>query len=216
MNLNRRLVLQSASGFAVAALPILATAQAKEPEADFAYKVLSPVQPTDAPPGKVEVIEFFWYGCPHCYAFEPVLAPWVDKLPAHISFKRVPAVFNDNWFVHAKLFYTLEAMGALGKLHKKVFDDIHGDKKSLNTEAEIVDWAAANGLDKKKFSDTLRSFGVQGKASRARQIANAYKIDGVPAMAVAGKYTTANTMPAVNSHQGVLPIVDFLVAKERK
>jgi protein dithiol oxidoreductase (disulfide-forming) len=195
------------------ALPGVALAQGKAPEKDFDYRVLNNPQRTDAP-GKVEVIEFFWYGCPHCFAFEPHLEPWVKKVPAHVSFKRVPAIFNDNWHLHAKLFYTLEGMKELDRLHGKVFTTIHVDKKGLSTDIEIAEWAAANGIDRKKFTEMFKSFGVQGKADRARQLTDGYRIDGVPAMAVNGKFVTANTM--VGSHAAVLPVVDFLVEQERK
>ena len=220
MNSNRRLVVQTAGLVAGATslglAPCALAQQSKEPEVDFAYRVVTPAQPTDAPKGKVEVIEFFWYGCPHCYAFEPTLTPWLDKLPAHISFKRVPAVFSDAWFVHAKLFYALEALGVLPKLHKVVFDTIHKDAQPLSTEEAMIEFVGKHGVDKKKFAEAFRSFGVQGKASRARQIANNFKIDGVPSMGIAGKYVTAPTLPSVGSHEGVLPVVEFLVNKERK
>lgn len=190
-----------------------AYAQAKAPDPGIDYKEVTPPQPTDSP-GKIEVIEFMWYGCPHCYAFEPSLTAWLQRLPADVAFRRVPAQFSAVWVQHAKLFYALDALGEEKRLHKKAFDSIHKDNMRLDQQDEMIDWAGKNGVDKAKFADALKSFGVAGKLRRAQQMVTAYQIDGVPAMAINGKYLTAPSMVA--SQERCLQVVDYLIDLERK
>jgi thiol:disulfide interchange protein DsbA len=178
------------------------------------YGELSPPQPVEAKPGKIEVIEFFWYGCPHCYNLEPYIEAWLKKLPPDVEFRRVPAVFNQRWGHDAAIFYTLEAMGLVEKLHRPLFDAIHRDNLRTDNEAAMTEWLQKRGVDPKKFMDTMKSFGVQSKTRRATQQTVAYKIDGTPAMAVQGRYTVSAEQG--RSQQGMLQAVDSLVDMARK
>jgi protein dithiol oxidoreductase (disulfide-forming) len=189
------------------ALPLAASAQ------QIQYGELNPPQPVENA-SKIEVIEFFWYGCPHCYSLEPYIETWLKKLPADVEFRRVPAVFNSRWGHDAAIFYTLEAMGVLEKLHRPLFDAIHKSSLRTDNEAAFSEWLQKNGVDPKKFMDTMKSFGVQSKLRRATQQTVAYKIDGTPAMAVAGRYTVSAEQG--RTQQGMLQAVDGLVTLARK
>jgi protein dithiol oxidoreductase (disulfide-forming) len=189
------------------ALPLAASAQ------QIQYGELNPPQPVENA-SKIEVIEFFWYGCPHCYSLEPYIETWLKKLPPDVEFRRVPAVFNSRWGHDAAIFYTLEAMGVLEKLHRPLFDAIHKSSLRTDNEAAFGEWLQKNGVDPKKFTDTMKSFGVQSKLRRATQQTVAYKIDGTPAMAVAGRYTVSAEQG--RTQQGMLQAVDGLVALARK
>ena len=192
---------------ALAGLPFAAGAQ------QIQYGELNPPQAVETQ-GKIEVIEFFWYGCPHCYSLEPYIETWLKKLPPDVQFRRVPAVFNSRWAHDAAIFYTLEAMGVLDKLHRPLFDAIHKSNLRTDNEAALSEWLQKNGVDPKKFTETMKSFGVQSKLRRATQQTVAYKIDGTPAMAVAGRYTVSAEQG--RTQQGMLQAVDGLVAMARK
>ncbi|WP_374568671.1 thiol:disulfide interchange protein DsbA/DsbL [Ideonella sp.] len=189
-----------------------AHAQGGPIEGTHYLRLAQPVPMTST--GKVEVVEFFWYGCPHCYALEPFVEAWQAKLPADVNFRRVPVGFAPQHEFHQKVFYTLEAMGQLGNLHRKFFDSIHKDHKRMATEAELVAFATANGLDGTKFADTMKSFTVIGKVRQAKQLSDAYHVDGVPMVGVQGRYTTSATMAA--GAERTFAVVDFLVDKARK
>ena len=193
---------------AVLALPLGAAAQQQ-----FSYTELNPPQPVESQ-GKIEVVEFFWYGCIHCYNLEPALETWLKKLPPDVEFRRVPAVFNERWAHDAAIFYTLEALGLLDKLHKPLFDAIHKDRLRTDNPAALTEWLEKHKVDPKKFNDTLRSFGVQSKTRRATQVTVAYKIDGTPAMAVNGRYTVSADQG--KTQQGMLAAVNSLVEMARK
>ena len=165
-------------------------AQAAKPQAGVDYLSLDKAVPAENAGGKVEVIEFFGYWCPHCNAFEPELEAWLKKLPANINFKRVPVAFQEAAVPLQKLYYTLETMGKVNEMQRKVFTAIHADKQNLNTQEGIVAWAVKQGLDQQKFVETFNSFAVNTKVSRAKQISNEYKIQGVPSLGVAGKFYT--------------------------
>ena len=192
---------------ALVSLPLAAGAQ------QIQYGELNPPQPTESK-GKIEVIEFFWYGCPHCYSLEPYIETWLKKLPPDVEFRRVPAVFNTRWAHDATIFYTLEALGVLDKLHRPLFDAIHKSSLRTDNEAALSEWLQKNGVEPKKFVDAMKSFGVQSKLRRATQQTVAYKIDGTPAMAVAGRYTVSAEQG--RTQQGMLQVVDGLVAMARK
>ena len=190
------------------ALPLAAAAQQQ-----FGYSEVNPPQPVDAK-GKIEVVEFFWYGCPHCYNLEPHIEAWLKKLPPDVEFRRIPAVFNQRWAHDAAIYYTLESMGLLDKLHRPLFDAIHKDRLQTDNQAALSEWLQKHGVDPKKFIDTMKSFGVQSKTRRATQQTVAYKIDGTPAMAVQGRYTVSADQG--KSQQGMLQAVDQVVAMVRK
>jgi len=188
--------------------------QAQQPKAGVEYRVLSTPQPTDNP-AKVEVIEFFWYGCPHCYRFEPVLEPWVKKLPKDVYFRRVPAMFNEEYARGARAYYALDAIGEEERLHSALFDAVHtGDRLRLSDEAALTAWLGKHGVDTKKFAAAYHSFSVEGKLKRAVQLQQAYKIDGVPTMAVNGKYVVITE--SIRSFEHLLSITDYLIAQARK
>ena len=202
---------------AALAVPMLglstAQAQAKKPEAGTDYRVLDKPAAVEAPAGKVEVVEFFWYSCPHCNMFEPTLDAWIKRLPKDVAVRRVPVAFRDDFVPQQRLFYALEAMGLVEKLHAKVFAAIHVEKQTLAKPEPIADWMAKQGVDKAKFLEQFNSFSVSTKASRATQLQNAYKVEGVPALGTAGRYYTDGTL--AKSMERGLQITDFLVAEIR-
>ncbi|HWP19251.1 MAG TPA: thiol:disulfide interchange protein DsbA/DsbL [Burkholderiaceae bacterium] len=200
-----------AAGSAVALVAPAARAQA--PQAGTDYVVLKQPQSTSAP-GKIEVIEFFWYGCPHCNRFEPLLEPWVKKLPADVSFRRVPVAFREEFVVHQRIYYALEALGQLDAMHRKVFHAIHVERNPLNKAEAVADFMAKNGLDRTKFLEAFNSFGVQAKVRQASQLAEGYKIDGVPALAVGGRYWTSGAL--TGSLERSLLVADHLIGLARK
>jgi len=214
--MNRReFALQALGATTLAAgLPGLALAQGGPVEGTH-YIKLSQAAPTSAPAGKVEVVEFFWYGCPHCFHFDPALEAWAGKLPADVAFRRVPVAFRENPFgIHQKLYFAVEAMGLLPTLHTKIFNAIHEQGLKLDKPELISDFVAKNGVDAAKFMGVFDSFGVQTKCRQARSLAEAYKIDGVPTMGIAGQYYTSVSLNG--SPEKTLAVVDALVAKQRK
>jgi thiol:disulfide interchange protein DsbA len=176
---------------------------------DKDYREIKPAQSTEPGP-KVEVIEFFWYGCPHCFDLEPTLKKWLEHKPADVTFRRVPAIFRQSWVPGAQTFYTLESMGELDRMHSKVFDAIHVERQPFNDMAAITAWMGKNGVDAKKFEDTAKSFAVSGKVQRAQQMSAAYQLTGVPALVVDGKYIALG-----NSFDGMLAILDQLIDRAR-
>ena len=195
-------------------LPGMVFAQAKKPEDGNEYLTLGRPVNTEAPQGKVEVIEFFWYSCPHCNAFEPRLEAWIKKLPGDVVIKRVPVAFRDDFVPQQRLFYTLEAMGKLEELHGKVFQTIHANREPINKEESIVEWAGKQGLDKAKFKELYNSFSVSSKARRATQLQDAFKVQGVPALGIAGRYYTDATL--AGNMDRALQVTDYLIAEARK
>ena len=195
-------------------LPGSVLAQVRKPDDGADYLTLDKRVPGEAPAGKIEVIEFFWYNCPHCNAFEPKLVSWIKKLPADVSIRRVPVAFRDDFVPQQRLYYTLEAMGKLDELHGKVFTSIHADKQMIDKEGPILAWAEKNGLDKTKFAELYNSFSVQTKARRATQLQDAYKVQGVPAIGIAGRYYTDGTLAGTMDR--ALQVTDYLVAEVRK
>lgn len=164
-------------------------------------------------PGKIEVVELFWYGCPHCYAFEPTINPWVEKLPSDVNFKRIPAMFGGPWDAHGQLFLTLEAMGVEHKVHNAVFDAIQKQGKRLTKPDEMADFVATQGVDKDKFLATFNSFAIQGQIKQAKELAQKYGVQGVPTMIVNGKYRF--DLGSTGGPEATLNVADQLIAKER-
>ena len=171
-------------------------------------------QPLPVPPGKIEVIEFFWYGCPHCNAFEPSLDAWQKKLPADVAFRRVPVAFRKQPFeAHQKIFYALDEMGLIPSMHRKVFYAIHVERQRLDQPDDIAAFVKRNGIDPVKFMAQYNSFSVQTKARQAAKLSADYKIDGVPAMGIQGKYFTSGAL--AGSNEGMLAVADHLIGKVR-
>ncbi|GAB4405566.1 MAG: thiol:disulfide interchange protein DsbA [Rhodoferax sp.] len=195
---------------ATAALPVFAQ-PAATPQAGRDYVRLQTPAPVSAPAGTVEVIEFFWYGCPHCNAFEPTLSAWVKRLPKTVAFRRVPVAFQSSFEPQQHLYYTLEAMGLVDKLHARVFAAIHTEKQKLTTPEAITDWVAKQGVDANQFNTYFKSFGVTNQALRARQLTAAYQVEGVPALGVAGLYYTDGSM--AKSMDRALAVTEYLMAR---
>lgn len=180
------------------------------------YETLSVPQPTQNP-DKVEVIEFFWYGCPHCYAFEPLLTNWKKTLPANVEFIHKPAFFNELYKKHAKVYYTAEALGVVDKVHADLFDAIqqglkNGNKDIMTTEDELVKFFAAHGVTAADFRNAYNSFLVDSKMRLGQEEGPRYGINGVPAMVVNGKYLVTGS--TADSHEKMLAVIDQLIKQE--
>ncbi len=169
-------------------------------------------QPTVTSGDKIEVLEFFWYGCPHCYSFEPFISKWVASKPANVEFVRVPAVFRPEWKVQGRTYFALEQMGKLEQVHGKIFEEIHKNRKHLNTLDDMTSFLVKNGIDKKAFTDAYNSFAVDGSLRKAISRQSTYNITGVPTLIINGKYMTTGSM--AGTYEKMLEVVDFLVAQE--
>lgn len=178
------------------------------------YAELKPPQTTDAP-GKIEVVEFFWYRCPHCYALEPDLDAWQKRLSRDVQFRRVPGILNEDWAIDARIFYTLEALGETGRLHRPLFDAIHqqgGVRLRGDTFAKwAADWLVKQGVDRAKYDAAFHSFTVESRLRRALQMSQAYRLDGVPTLAVQGRYVVMS-----GQRKAMLDTTDYLVGEARK
>ena len=177
------------------------------------YDLINPPQMPSSP-GKIEVIEFFSYACPHCAHLEPVLNPWLKKLPADVAFRRIPLAGGPQWQATAKLFYALDVLGGEAKLHGDIFEAIHTTHSMIGTdESSIATWAAKNGIDPAKFAAAYGSFSVQSKVLQAQQTMAAHGVTGVPAMVIDGRYRIRNE--AISSYDDLLMLTDALIAKVR-
>jgi thiol:disulfide interchange protein DsbA len=199
---------------AAVALPALVRAQGRMPQEGRDYHTLDKPVPVEAPAGKVEVVDFFWYSCPHCAAFEPLLEAWSSKLPPDVVLRRVPAAFRDDMVPQQRLFYALEAMGKVDELQAKVFDAIHKERLDLTRVGPMAQWVAKQGIDPQKFTEIYNSFAISAKARRAVEIQDAYQIEGVPALGVAGRWLTDPTLTGGNGP--FLRVADFLIARARQ
>jgi thiol:disulfide interchange protein DsbA len=214
MRSMRRLFCIALLGLA-AGVPVLAA----EPQNGVQYRTLPSPQPTDTGK-KIEVIEFFAYYCPHCYAFEPQLSAWVKKQGDNIVFKRVHVAAGPRVEPQQRLFYTLDAMGLTGQYHQKAFDAMHVERLRLASDEEVVDWAAKNGIDRAKFLDTWRSFGIQARLRRAGAMMEAYQVDHWPLLVVDGRYVTSPSQVKEGSTEAqqqlaALQVMDFLVNRAK-
>ncbi len=221
MSLTRRVFCTALLGLAAGSATL--SASAADPQAGSQYLVLPSVQPTDAG-NKVEVIEFFAYYCPHCYAFEPALEAWVKKQGDNIVFKRVHIQGGASVLPQQRLFYTLDAMGLLNQYHQKVFDAMHQQHLRLSSDEQVFDWVAQNGIDRAKFVDTYRSFGIQAKLRRAGAMMDSYGVDRWPLVVVDGRFVTSPSHAGAGAPEGTteaqqqqtaLQVMDFLVAKAK-
>ena len=200
----------------VAGLVLAFAANAQRPPSEEVdYIVLKSPQSTETA-GKVEVIEFFWYRCPHCYSIEPDLEPWVKHLARDVQFRRVPGILNDDWAIDARIFYTLEVLGELERLHRPLFNAIHqqgGVRLKGDAFAKwAADWLGKQKVDMAKYDAAFRSFTVESRLRRATQMSRAYRLDGVPTLAVQGRYLV---IPST-SRKGMLATADFLIGEARK
>ncbi|HHO69813.1 MAG TPA: thiol:disulfide interchange protein DsbA/DsbL [Gammaproteobacteria bacterium] len=189
-----------------------ATAVAGEFKEGVQYQALASPQPTDTD-DRIEVIEFFWYGCPHCYRLEPELEAWVKKLPDDVAFRRVPAVLGPAWELLARAYYTAEVLDAVDKVHQPLFGAIHKQRKRFRTVDDVAALFAAQGVPEAEFRKAWKSFPVVMNTNRARQARERYGLEGVPTLVVNGKYRTSATL--AGSNETMLKVVDYLIDKER-
>ena len=196
------------------ALSTASHAQGKDPQEGTDYLVLDKPATVEAKAGTVEVVEFFWYSCTHCNKFEPQLEAWIKKTPKDVSVRRVPVAFRPDFEPQQRLYYVLESMGKVDELHKKVFYAIHMEKQLLNTVELITAWAEKQGINKAKFLEIYNSFPVATKARKASLLQDAYKVDGVPALGVAGRYFTSGTL--AQNMDRALVVVEYLTGLARK
>ncbi len=189
--------------------PALLSAEEFKPGTD--YDLLNPAQPT-TDPSKVEVMEFFWYGCPHCYHFEPELNAWIKSKPASVNFFRQPAVFNEQWAAHAKAFFTAEALGVLDKVHADFYDAIQNKHEKLESEGDLAVFFKAHGVAESDFHQAYKSFAVDSKMRQATGLAAKYGITGTPSLVVNGKYVISPGK--AKSFPRMIEITNALIKKE--
>jgi thiol:disulfide interchange protein DsbA len=205
-----------ARALAMLAAAVLSFSAFAAPDAAFEghdYTLLKNPQPVSTG-SKIEVLEFFWYRCPHCFQLEPGLDKWLKTLPKDAQIRRVPAVFQENWMPGAKIYYTLEQMGLLDTMHNKVFDAYHVARTDLNNPAVLGDWVTKQGIDRKKFEAIYNSFSIQAKAMQGAKLAKVYGINGVPTFVVDGKYVTSMSM--TESEPRLFEVLDELIDKARE
>jgi thiol:disulfide interchange protein DsbA len=205
----RRGALLVAAFFAALAFATAAPAQ----ELQEGKQYIRYQNPVPATGKKIEVLEFFSYGCPHCADLEPEMQTWMKTLPPDVAFRRVPVMFQDRWVILAKVFYTLEALGEEPRLSPEVFAAIHRNGVNLASDKAFFDWAAGKGLDRKKVEDMYNSFAVAGKINKAKTEAQQFNVQSVPMIVVDGKFMTATDK--VGSHAALPPAINALVAKAR-
>jgi thiol:disulfide interchange protein DsbA len=210
--MNRREFALNTTALALASLAAPAWAQAGLKEGQDYQRV---AQPVAVPEGKVDVVEFFGYWCPHCNAFEPSLDAWAKKLPAaQVNFRRMPVAFNAAQEPTQRLYFALEALGLVDTLHRKVFMAMHVDHKRLNNDADIAEWAKSVGADGAKIIDAGKSFSVATKMRQAKQLAEGFRIDGVPTLGIQGRWMTSPSI--AGSQERALAVADALIAQVRK
>jgi len=196
--------------FAALLMLVMAAPHAQEFDEGIEYQRITPAQPTAT--DKIEVIELFWYGCPHCFNFEPHVNAWLRRKPDNVEFTRIPAVFNAQWALHARAFYTAEALDVLDRVHGPIFETIHVKKRPLNSEQALAALFASHGVDEKTFKQTFRSFAVDAKVRRAADLSQRYQIDGVPALIVEGKYRIEGAN--AGGLRGMIDVLGYLIDKE--
>lgn len=178
------------------------------------FNKLTSAQGTSSSPGKIEVAEVFWYGCSHCYNLEPVLSDWVKKLPADVSFVRIPVMWNPTNEIHGRVYYTAEALGKLDRINPAMFKAIHVENRPLTEEKDILAFFEQNGVPAADFNKTFRSFAVESALKRAKDLTVKYKVRGVPLLVIDGKYTTDG--PQIRNHQDLLAVTEELIQRERQ
>jgi thiol:disulfide interchange protein DsbA len=215
---RRDFSLAAVGAATVAGLPLTVQAQgpavAKKPVEGTDYLSLDKRVPTDVGAGKIELIEFFWYSCPHCNSFEPQFAAWVKAAPKDVVVQRVPVRFRDDFEAQQRAYYVFESLNMVDALHGKLFHAIHTERQQLNTAQALAAWANKNGLPEKKFLDTFNSFGVATKARRATQLQDAFKVQGVPALGIAGRFYTDGSL--TQTMDRALQVAEYLIGEVRR
>jgi thiol:disulfide interchange protein DsbA len=218
-----RFIRHMLAAVSVGLVAITASATPANPQDGVDYKTLAKPQATSSG-NKVEVIEFMWYDCPHCAAFDPVITAWVKKQGDKIDFKQVPVSFRDSFLPQQKLFYSLEALNKKEELNPKVFQAIHAERQRVNTDKTILAFIEKQGIDKQQFLNVFNSFGVQTKVNRATQLQSLYQVDSVPMLAIGGRYVTSPAMvasslanqPESMQQAATLQVLDYLIARVAK
>jgi thiol:disulfide interchange protein DsbA len=210
---TRRFLKAMAAGAAALAAGCATRDPSKPPEEGFEYVAVARPFP-NVSAGRIEITEFFWYGCPFCNAFDPELKAWLSRQPADVALRKVHPAMNPAWREHQRIFYTLEVLGKLDEMNARVFQALHERQMLLDTRGRIADWAAGEGLDRKLFLDTMDSPEVGARCERATELAKAIKLESVPSLVVNGKWMSSTTM--AGTREGVLRVLDYLVARERR
>ena len=177
------------------------------------YASVQPQQPTQVQPGKIEVLEFFWYGCPHCYSMEPHLEKWLQSKPADVEFIRVPGVLNKLWMAHARAYYTAQKLGVLEQIHRPLFDAMHKENRKVYTEDDLRDFFAEKGVKGEDFTRIFNSHDVEIRVKQAYVLAQNYRLTGVPAFIVNGKYSTSGQL--AGTYENIITTVNSLIEMER-
>jgi thiol:disulfide interchange protein DsbA len=201
-------------GFALAALALAGRAASQEITArqNIEYRVI-PVQPVETGE-RIEVIDFFWYGCPYCNELQPVLEDWIKRKPDDVAVRRIPAILRDSWAPHARIYYTLELLGEAERLHPRVYHSYHVEELSMSKPEVMEQWAAKNGIERRRWVDAYFSPEVDGRIARAFQATKRYDIQGTPSVVVDGRYLTSSSMtPTV---RGIVPVLEDMVRLARQ
>jgi len=193
-------------------LPLFTQAATYEEGTD--YERIIPAQPTEAPKGKIEVVELFWYGCPHCYRFQPYIERWAKDLPADVVYRRMPAILGPNWELLARAYYTAEALGITHRIHRPLFDAIHAQKRRMDSEERLQAFFAEQGVSKDDFTKAFNSFWVDTKVRNALEMSRRYQAQATPSVVINGKYilNPDNTQGDFNT---MIKVMNFLIDKER-
>ncbi|OGT84462.1 MAG: hypothetical protein A3H91_12520 [Gammaproteobacteria bacterium RIFCSPLOWO2_02_FULL_61_13] len=203
--LNRSLLSALFLFLLAASLPAQAQGQS--------YAPVQPQQPTQVQPGKIEVLEFFWYGCPHCYSMEPYVEKWLQSKAADVEFIRVPGVLNKLWMAHARAYYTAQKLGVLEQIHRPLFDAMHKENRKVYTEDDLRDFFEEKGVKGADFTRTYNSHDVEIRVKQAYVLAQNYRLTGVPAFIVNGKYATTGQL--AGTYENIITTVDALIEMER-
>lgn len=200
------------AALSILAMSFMAQASAASWEEGKHYQVLDTPVRTASESG-IEVAEVFWYGCPHCYTFKPLVESWAEDLPEDVNYVKIPAALGSSWEPHAKAFYALEAMGELDKVHDALFDALAGERRPLNSGEALADFVASHGVDGEEFLKNYNSFGVNAKMQQAQSKIRGARVTGTPTMLVNGKYRVTASM--AGGHEAALEVVDYLIEQER-
>ena len=193
------------------AVPLLAQSDTYEEGRN--YQRIVPSQPTDGN-GKIEVVELFWYGCPHCYRFQPYITRWAKNKPADVVYRRMPAILGEHWALLARAFYTAEALGITDRIHQPLFDAIHAEKRRMDSEDAIMAFFAEHGVSNDAFRKTFNSFAINAKVNRAREMSRRYQAQATPSVVINGKYIL-NPDNSNGNFNTMIKIMDYLIDKER-
>ena len=204
-------ILACCLALACAAAPASAQ-EVRRARANYEYRLIEP-QPVETT-GKIEVIDFFWYGCPYCNDLQPALEAWIRHKPADVVLRRIPAVLRDTWAPHARIYYTLEALGEVERLHQRVYYGYHVDKLYMSKPEVMVEWAVKNGIDRQKWLDAYSSPEVDRKVLRAKELSHLYNVQGTPSLVVDGRYLTSSNM--VETVPGLIPVLNDLIRLARQ